>query len=107
MMLTYLDTEVKFYENKASFTDTRHLNKYNKEVDAYIQKSIHINEIIFEPSKIDKRTRRGKKQASLPTDITPAYLKRKEPLSMIIYEKLILYINYLLINLYHNLLKMN
>ena len=38
-MLSYLDTEVRYYEDKASFTDTRHLYKYNKEVDAYIQKA--------------------------------------------------------------------
>ena len=34
------------------------------------------------PSKNDKHTRRGEKQASLPTDIIPAYLKRKGPLSL-------------------------
>ena len=38
-MLSYLDTEVRFYEDKPSFTDTRHLYKYNRVVDAYIQKA--------------------------------------------------------------------
>ncbi len=38
-MLSYLDGEVKFYEDKAMFTNTRHLYKYNKEVDNYIAKA--------------------------------------------------------------------
>jgi hypothetical protein len=38
-MLNYLDTEVKFYEDKAGFTDTKLLYRYNKEVDTYIMKA--------------------------------------------------------------------
>ena len=39
-MLSYLDTQVSYYEHKASFTDTHHLYIYNKEVDIYIQKAV-------------------------------------------------------------------
>ena len=39
IMPSYLDTQVRYYEDKASYTDTRHLYKYNKEVDAYILKA--------------------------------------------------------------------
>ena len=40
---------------------------------------LNIQEIAAEPPKIDKRTRKGKKAAAT-TDITPNYIKRKEPL---------------------------
>jgi hypothetical protein len=43
-------------------------------------KTINLKDVITEPPKIDKRSRKGKKQINISQDITPSHLTRKEPL---------------------------
>ena len=70
--------ELKDY-NKKKYEDQRtKLNEINKKI---VQSTpINIQQIIVEPPKIDKRTRRGKKITPTTNDIQPSYETRKAPL---------------------------
>ena len=70
--------ELKDY-NKKKYEDQRtKLNEINKKI---VQSTpINIQQIIAEPPKIDKRTRRGKKITPTTNDIQPSYETRKTPL---------------------------
>ena len=64
---------------KKKYEDQRtKLNEINKKI---VQPTpINIQQIIVEPPKIDKRTRRGKKITPTTNDIQPSYETRKTPL---------------------------
>jgi hypothetical protein len=70
--------EIKDY-NKKHYEDERtKLNEINKKI--VLSTPINIEQIIVEPPKIDKRTRRGKKITPTTNDIQPSYETRKAPL---------------------------
>ena len=70
--------ELKDYNKKKCEDQRTKLNEINKKI---VQSTpINIQQIIAEPPKIDKRTRRGKKITPTTNDIQPSYETRKTPL---------------------------
>ena len=56
------------------------LNEIKSKLPEILPTPINIQEIVAISSKIDRRTRRGKKATKATAEIVPNYIKRKEPL---------------------------
>ena len=72
--------EIKKYNQKYNEEKRARLNEINKKIIKAPPTPINVKKIQEEPPKVDKRTRRGKKQTPTTTDKTPSYQTRKEPL---------------------------
>ena len=80
----YRDSIPDYKEKQHQYNQNRKkkIDELKKVLVQVEPKTIDVSSFVPQQQKIDKRTRRGKKQASMPTDITPSYLKRKEPLTL-------------------------
>ena len=80
----YRDSKPDYKEKQHQYNQNRKkkIDELKKVLVQVEPKTIDVSSFVPQQQKIDKRTRRGKKQASMPTDITPSYLNRKEPLTL-------------------------